>query len=101
MLKVDEIQTEVTKQIEGKNTSIWTCPQCGSSNNTQYFLQLIYSGRKDAYFPTFIPQIKEVCSVCGRYRRFVKQTEMLVTRFNERLEKIPVISQGFRDFERR
>lgn len=97
MQQIGEIQTELVKEIQGQDTSSWTCPACKTTDQTQYFLQIIYTGKKDFNFPTFIPQVKECCSVCGRYRRFHKQTDQLITRINERLEKIPIESKGWRD----
>jgi predicted RNA-binding Zn-ribbon protein involved in translation (DUF1610 family) len=93
MINIGEKDLKLKKEI----TSSWTCPECGEKDNTQYFINIIPSGRTSNHFPKYINQIKESCSACGRYRRFVPQTEMIIRRFNQRLEKLPLKSRGFRD----
>jgi hypothetical protein len=88
MQRISDIQTDLTRKIQGKDEQ-WICPQCGVSE-TQYFLKIIPTGKTDNFFPRWVPQIKEVCVGCGRYRRFVPQSELVITRFNERLQGIPV-----------
>lgn len=62
------------------------CTHCRSKERT-YILKLISSGRPFPY-PSFIPQIKELCKDCHRYIRFAPQTSELVSHFNNRLEEM-------------
>src|SRR3990167_8920706 len=86
-------KTKVLPKINDENKSrpsqAWSGPQCGNEE-THYTLRIIPSGRNTEFYPKWIMQIKEVCDGCGRYRRFAPQTELIVTRFNERLQSIPV-----------
>lgn len=95
MKHINEIETTLTEQIKDQEET-WICPDCGKSE-TQYQLRIIPSGNFDPYFPKFLPQIKEVCLECGRYKRFARQTEVLIDRFNQRLETITLKSRGGRD----
>ena len=86
MFKVGNIQTDLTKQIHGLATEPWICPDC-KGDQTEVMLQLIPSG-KSGYFPKFIPQIKETCAGCKRYRRFAPQTDILIQTFNDQLRNL-------------
>ncbi len=79
----------VTQQPE------WLCPECGN-NKTSYNLKLIPTGKPIPY-PKYIPQIKESCSNCGRYRRFTPQAQNIILRFNDRFASIILPATG-RDF---
>lgn len=92
---MNNIGTDLTKQINGQDTSSWNCPECGKSK-TQYSLQIIPTGRNDNY-PRWVLQIKECCSSCGRYKRFAPQAPILIKRFNDRLQSIILPATG-RDF---
>lgn len=95
MKKIGEIDTYLTNKIKGQDET-WTCPDCGK-NETQYQLRIITSGKSDPYFPRFLPQIKEICFHCKRYKRFVPQSDILVDRFNKRLETITIKAKEGRD----
>ena len=66
------------------------CTDCMETNR-KYTMRLIFTNRQDLAYPKFIPQIKELCSSCGQYIKFAKQTEELIERFNEELIKIEVL----------
>ena len=87
-----------SKQAKPQNTSNWTCPECGGTK-TQYSLKIIPAGRGEGglRFPKFVPQFKEVCQKCFRYRRFAPQSSILVKRFNDRLTALTLPAKG-RDF---
>jgi len=100
--QVGKIDTKLTKEINDflkdevptSSENQWTCPECGSSK-TQYSLQIIATGKNS--YVRWIPQIKESCSNCGRYRRFAPQSPILIKRFNDRLLSIILPATG-RDF---
>lgn len=95
MKHISEIDTTLTNKIKGQDLT-WTCPDCDQTE-TQFQLRIILSGKTDPYFPKYIPQIKEVCLGCGRYKRFAPQSDILVDRFNKRLETITIKAKEGRD----
>jgi hypothetical protein len=66
-----------------------TCLHCGSAVSS-YRLKLIpatqYSNLEHP--PQFLPQIREDCANCGKYKKFAKQDTLLVARFNAVLEGV-------------
>jgi hypothetical protein len=87
-------QTNLIDKIQNTNSN-WVCPEC-KNNSTQYSFQIIATGRNDNY-PRWVPQIKESCASCGRYRRFAPQSPVLIKRLNDRLQSIVLPATG-RDF---
>lgn len=94
MKNIGEIDTYLKREIQG-NLLNWSCPEC-KSIETQYCLQIIPTGRND-YYPKWVPQIKESCNNCGRYKRFAPQSSILIKRLNDRLRSINLPATG-RDF---
>lgn len=94
MKNIGEIETYLKKEIQ-EDLLNWTCPEC-KNTETQFCLQIITTGR-NGYYPKWIPQIKESCTNCGRYKRFAPQSPILIKRFNDRLLSIILPATG-RDF---
>lgn len=96
MKKIGEIDTKLTEEIKAWATdNLWICPEC-SSEETQYTIKIIFSGRQYPYSKWNI-QIKETCVKCGRFRRFAPQSSILIKRFNNRFSTIVLPATG-RDF---
>lgn len=54
-------------------------------------LKIIPTNRPDlAYFPKYVPVIKESCVNCSKYISFARQTQDLVDLFNEKLKEIQI-----------
>lgn len=64
------------------------CLSCQSEMRIQTF-KLISSGRRPPY-PKYVPMIKETCATCGRYIRFVPQTDELINKINEKTQDIKI-----------
>jgi len=94
MKNIGKVNTYLKKEVRDMSSN-WTCPEC-SSDETQYCLQIIPTG-KDGFYPKWVPQIKESCNKCGRYKRFAPQSPILIKRFNDRFQSIILPSTG-RDF---
>ena len=75
--------------MEGPMTS---CFYCGSEKFL-YILKLISSG-KPLPVPHWLPQIKQTCTSCGKFKKFATQDQGLIAEFNKQLEKVKVIKEG-------
>ena len=64
------------------------CYECDSKIFT-YNMKIIPTGRSLNY-PKFIPQIKQICKSCGKFKKFAIQTPKLIEIFNHKLEEIVV-----------
>lgn len=61
------------------------CPNC-QNTSTKYTLKIIPTSRSDNFFPKYIPQVKELCASCGKYKKFATQTPELIEMVNQWLE---------------
>ncbi len=65
-----------------------TCFDCGSKDFL-YSLKIISSGREFPY-PKYLPQIKQVCADCDKFKRFARQDVALINKFNQKLKEIQI-----------
>ena len=66
------------------------CFYCGSEQFL-YILKLISSGKAT---PKWLPQIRQSCTSCGKFKKFAVQDKDLIAEFNEQLEKVRIIREG-------
>jgi hypothetical protein len=102
--KIGEIETDTTKKVKAWELNVTqdgqVCPDC-KSTKFNYQIKIIPTARKEEWYPKYVPQIKRACASCGKYIRFEKQTEELISRFNGRFQSIviPAQEEGVRNYE--
>ena len=68
------------------------CKYCGN-REFNFTLKLINSGRP-LPVPKWVPQIKQICSGCGRFKKFAVQSDELIHKINQLVSNLYVEDNG-------
>ena len=62
------------------------CPKCGKSGTVITCENIFYNGT----YVKYVPQFRESCASCGKFKHFIRQTPELIEKFNLALKEVKI-----------